>query len=41
MRAEKITVILSLAAANADPSRIEEYVNELSIGVCEVYFEIG
>lgn len=40
MKADKITVLLSLSSAGVDPRRIEEYVRGLEIGECEVRFEI-
>ena len=40
MRAEKISVLLSLSAAGVDPQRVEKYVNGLGLGECEVQFEI-
>ena len=41
MRAGKIRVILSGRAAFADYRGIEEYINRLDMGVCEVEIEIG
>ena len=41
MRAEKIRVILSGAAALADRKSIERYVDAMGRGVCEVGIEIG
>ncbi len=41
MKAEKITVTLSLGAAGADPKRIEEHIESFEAGECEVKFEIG
>ena len=40
MKAEKISVLLSLSAAGVDPQRVEKYVNGLGLGECEVQFEI-
>ena len=41
MRAERIRVTLSISAARVDPEEIEEYVNGLGMGECEVVYEIG
>ena len=41
MRADKIKVFLSVAAARADRVAIENYLNSLGVGVCEVEFELG
>ena len=41
MRAERISVVLSLSAAGVDPDRVKKYINDLDIGECEVQFEIG
>ena len=41
MRAERIKVILSGRAATGDYRLIEEYLNNLDIGECEVEIKIG
>lgn len=41
MRAEKIVITLSGAAALADYKAVEKYVNSLDLGVCNVQIEIG
>ena len=40
MRAERISVILSVSLAGTDPRRVENFINGLNIGECEVQFEI-
>ncbi len=41
MRADKIKVVLSGAAAFADFHRIEDYINNMERGECEAEIEVG
>lgn len=41
MKGKGVRVILSLGAGRTDPSKVKKFVDGLSLGECEVSYEIG
>ena len=41
MKAERVRVTLSLGAGRLEPSKVKSFVEGLSVGECEVIYEIG